>query len=188
MHITRRILASVVVLMILVASSTTSAAPRATSGGTHITTDVDFTLEAGSNGGCPQLKTAIHGTGVLTNDITVTNYPDGSRRIVDVGVSNGKATDANGGSYRYEYVNRAVIHVPAEGTLVIVEDTDSFTLRGGNRANRVRVSFHWLWTYQPESLANIVSFSKIGFPGLDPNATNVVKVKTISDPLLCDPI
>lgn len=188
MSLARRLLAGLLVLVAL----TSAQAARAGDGDNTVTTrtsaPVSWTLSPGSVGGCPQLVSEIKGQGTLTNKITVTTFGDGSRKIVDRAESRGNATDTDGRTYKYTYRNDATIYVPATGTQVIVEDSDTFTLRGGNSANRVDVSFHWLWTYQPASVADVAGFASVGFPGLDPNAINVIRVATYSDPLLCDPI
>lgn len=184
----RKIVVGLFALLIMVAGPTALAAPSSTTETSHTVTPVSWSLESAANGGCPQLATSITGSGDLVSHITITHFPDGSRQIVDVSTSDGFAYDPNGKQYRYQYRNRAVISVPAQGALVIVEDTDSFALRGGDPANRVRASFHWIWTYEPASLDAVGGFMTVGIPTLDPNAGNWVQLKSVGDPLLCDPI
>jgi hypothetical protein len=184
----RKVVVGSLALIMLLAGPSASAAPSANQETTRVTTTIEWTLQPGSAGGCPQLATEITAVSVLTNDITVTHFPDGSRQIVDVGRASGHATDPSGRKYHYDYRNRAVISVPAEGTLVIVADEDSFKLRGGDRSNRVDASFNWLWTYQTADLASITGFASVGVPTFSPDATNWVQLSTVGDPLLCDPI
>lgn len=148
---------------------------------TEFSETLPFVISSGPDG-CSQVEDTISGTAVIHHHVRTTTYPDGSRRIVDDGVSAGTAVDDNGRHYRYRYTNRAILNVPPEGPLVIVEMTDKFVLRGQGQTNRIDASFHWLWTYPLEDPAD--PFASFVFPPVD----NWVQFHTHGDPLHCDPI
>lgn len=148
---------------------------------TEFSETLPFTINPGPDG-CPQVANTISGTAVIEHRVRTTTYPDGSRRIVDDGVSKGTAVDDQGRTYHYRYENRAIVNVPPEGPLVIVDMRDKFSLRGQGRVNRIDASFHWLWTYQPADLSD--PFASFVYPPVD----NWVQFKTSGSPLTCDPI
>lgn len=148
---------------------------------TEYSETLPFTLTPGPDG-CSQIKNTISGTAVINHKVRTTIHADGSRRIVDDGVSRGIATDELGRSYVYNYTNRNILNVPPAGPLVIVEMIDNFKLRGQGQTNRIDASFHWIWTYPLTNPADpLASFV---FPPVD----NWVQLATHGDPLKCDPI
>jgi len=146
-------------------------------------TPVSFTINPAPNG-CYQVETPIYATGELRNEIELTTYPDGSRRVIDKGHARGTAVDDAGKRYRFNYENTATFTLPPSGAIVYVEMQDSFTLKGRARENQVSVRFHWLWTSVPSDPGANPTVATIPWPPSD----NWVQFESIGEPLSCDPI
>lgn len=181
MTVTTRLMVGLFALVLLASVPSAQATGGATVEETEFSETLPFTITPGPDG-CYQVETAISGTATIIHHVRTTTYPDGSRRIVDDGSSEGTATDDHGRSYRYRYENRNILNVPPAGPLVIVEMRDKFTLRGHGRDNRIDARFHWLWTYQLVNQDD--PFADFVYPPVD----NWVQFRTSGDPLRCDPI
>lgn len=177
----RRLALGLIALTLLAAAPSAQAGDRPPVEKVTYSETLPFTIVPGPDG-CDQVDTPISGTAVIYHEVRTTTYPDGSRRIVDDGFAKGTATDPQGKTYRYRYENRNIVTVAPEGPLALVDMRDEFTLRGHGRHNRIDAGFHWLWTFEPADLGD--PFASFVYPPVD----NWVQLKTVGDPLNCDPI
>lgn len=189
MAIPRRLVAGLLGALLLVLTPSAIAYDGHNVEVTHSVEHVSFTILPGTDPdpatpGCHQINTTINGEGERSITVRTTTYPDGSRQIIDDGVAAGTATDSEGRRYHWTYKNRAIISIPPEGPLVIVEMKDVFKLRGGERENHIDARFHWIWTFEPADVDAVKSGLDVVFPPAD----NWIQLRTTGKPLACDPI
>lgn len=126
---------------------------------------------------CKQINVVILGNGQRHEEIETSPTQDGGTLMITEDRVSGTATDANGATYQFLYVNHASWLTSASGTMVSIQMNDLFLLKGDSLdGNNLRVAFKWSWTYDPLTSAD--------WPPVD----NFVKTFTTGDPYNCDPI
>ena len=138
---------------------------------------VNWTMPAGQ---CASLDGEVTGTGQRNETIDTVTKLDGSAVMVINDVVIGTAVDTTGLNYNFHYANHSIWNTPAAGTPVSIKMDDLFLLQNSSSAanNRyaVKAAFVWHWTYDPNTEAY--------WPPVD----NFVQVRTVGDPINCDPI
>jgi hypothetical protein len=128
-------------------------------------------------GNCASVNTEISGSGQRYKVVVTKMLADGSTQVTENDRVSGTAVDANGATYKFLYLNRAIYTTPPSGTPVAIKMKDLFVLKGESSAeNNLRVAFNWSWTYDPNTSA------------IWPPVDNWVKHFTLGDPFGCDPI
>ncbi len=167
-------------LVLVILSGVSPAAAATNRSTTHQTVRglVPWTLTPGTGFyQCQNISVVINGQGMRREEITTKTNPDGSTRIIAQDRVSGTATDANGETYTFLYVNHSSTVVPASGTPIAIKMSDLFLLKGDSSSdNNLHVAFNWSWTYDP----NTSSY----WPPVD----NFVQKFTIGNPYGCDPI
>jgi hypothetical protein len=183
MRISQRIIVGVLALLLLTVVSPASADGGGTTEKTNSRETVSFSLKAGPEG-CPLITSTLTGTGKSDNTIKTTTFANGSRQVVDDKEVNGKAIDASGKSYKFQYLHHGVFTQSADRMIIHADFTDSFVVVKSGKDNLLEVRFHWLFTYTPADTNALPSPATMPFPPTD----NWVDLGSIGDPLHCDPL
>ena len=172
MRISHKIVINLLLVVILLAGVSPVFA-ESSKNGTHqvVRETVTWTMDS-----CQSINVVVTGTGQRHEEITTQVYKDGSSRIVINDLVIGNASDNNGATYRFYYVNHSSQNVPASGAPISIKMDDLFLLKGNSSsANNLHVAFVWSWTFNPPA-----SY----WPPVD----NWAKTYTLGDPITCDPI
>lgn len=124
-------------------------------------------------------------------NLNVTEKGGGAKHILWTDLVKGTASDEDGVSYRFVYVNNTTFEF--DGSIVTAEMKDTFSLKGGNV--NFTVGFHWLWQYEADHLDVIDTGTDLGvdpFIFVDgdivPGSWQILNNRGAEDPLSCDPL
>jgi hypothetical protein len=146
----------------LIAGATIPTAFAGNAGSTTVYQEaIEFTLPAGT---CPSLPEdlEVHFTGTLHGHIHVSTDANGVVHINWPDTISGTASDSDGGTYRFNYHNEAVIR--DAGFPIDITITDHFNLVGNGAANHLHTFFVLRLVITEDGETEVV-FHEHGDPG-----------------------